>query len=262
MSQQRLAALFAAHIGRLQEKGGTALYALLESYAPGLDVKWESLASEVKASIAGSSAAKRLGLDGRVSTRSRRNDDDDNEVYEYPSIRNEFESWQRRRFTDARAAFDTMLSENAFVEFWGRVGKMGLTDQDEKARLGKVVFADESAAGPEEEDEEGQEGEGGGGKRDLQVLAKGVDVKEVERVLRRDKRYIVFDYMPEERQQWLSVSGPKVFGDLNLIIFIGLLARAQCSKSIGPCWIVNEATIKYSGAVEYIDLQLIQQHRK
>ncbi|KIM22077.1 hypothetical protein M408DRAFT_333084 [Serendipita vermifera MAFF 305830] len=231
LSQQRLSALFNAHIARLQEKGGSALHTLFGSYAPGLDVRWENLPAEAKASIAGSAAAKRLGLDGRVSLRpptntqkdrSRaRSDDSMDETggggYEYPALRDEFESWQRRRFSEARVAFDAMLAENAFVEFWGRVGKMGLTDQEEKARLGKMVFADEGAAGAAnavEEEEEGEEGEGGGGKRDLQALAKGVDVGEVEKVLKRDKRYIVFDYMPQERERWLTdhlrgLSAPK-----------------------------------------------------
>ena len=270
MSQARLNNLFQAHITRLQEKGNTALHALFESHAPGLDVKWEDLTADVKASIAGSAIAKRLGLDGQVSTRpSRRDqrdrrdykrghdrspddsmDDDEGQAYEYPSLRNEFETWQRRRFTAARSAFDTMLSENAFVEFWGRVGKMGLTDQDEKARLGKVVFADENAAGTGamevDEEEDGMEGEGGGGKRDLQTLAKGVDVKKVERVLKRDKRFIVFDYIPEEREQWLAVSNCH-FRITLAKTFTELPWWPQCSKGVGSYWIVfmTASVLKY-----------------
>jgi hypothetical protein len=83
-----------------------------------------------------------------------------------------------------------MLKENSFVKFWGRVGKMGVVEDEEKARLGKVVFGDEQGDTGADEVEEG---EGGGGKADLKSLAKGIDVKEMERVLRvsngRSKRW-------------------------------------------------------------------------
>jgi hypothetical protein len=232
MTQPRLNNLFQAHISHIQSKGSSVLHTLFENYAPGLDARWESLPIEAKNSIANNASVKRLGLDAKVSLRlpprkpSKRSglghrgenrnkypdtdeDGDNEEKFEYPTLRHEFERWQRQRFTDARAAFDVMLSENAFVEFWGRVGKMGLTDQEEKQRLGKLVFLDEAgdvAVGDMEADEDPGEGEGGGGKRDLQMLAKGIDVNEVERVLRRDKRFIVFEHMPQERLQWISVS--------------------------------------------------------
>jgi len=74
-----------------------------------------------------------------------------------------------------------MLKENSFVKFWGRVGKMGVVEDEEKARLGKVVFGDEQGDNGADVTEDG---EGGGGKADLKSLAKGIDVKEMERVLR------------------------------------------------------------------------------
>lgn len=222
LSQSRLQYLFNSYISRLQSKGASALHTLFESYAPGLDTKWSNLTEEAKESLGKSAVVKKLGLDGRVrvtSQSSRRNDsrsdndqtdeEDRENVYEYPALRQEFDKWQRERYTEARAAFDTMLSENAFVEFWGRVGKMGVVDDEEKQRLGKMVFSDEtagsSAAAVDPEDMM-EEGEGGGGKADLQALAKGVDVKEVMRVLRGDKRFIVFDYAPVEREKWVTVS--------------------------------------------------------
>jgi len=233
MTQARLHSLFQAHITRLQSKGSSVLHTLFENYAAGLDTRWEALPIESKNIIATNAAIKRLGLDAKVSLRpaprskprrsgigyhgerlerrpgSEEEDESDKE-FEYPVLRQEFEKWQRQRFADARAAFDAMLSDNAFVGFWGRVGKMGITDQEEKQQLGRVVFADENAAGIAEVldmdvDDTIEEGEGSGGKRDLQALAKGIDVKEVERVLRGDKRYIVFDYMPAERELWITV---------------------------------------------------------
>jgi hypothetical protein len=225
MTQSRLQAIFNEHISHVQSKGSSALYTLFESYAPSLKTHWDDLSQGTKNSLGSSGVAKQMRIDAKVSLGSSRrkgkrpstsksdqepsdtDDEKDTEQFEYPALRQEFERWQRQRFADARAAFDVMLSENAFVEFWGRVRKMGVTDDTEKQRLGKLVFSEEGASGaaavPTEEDV--GEGEGGGGKADLQNLAKSVDVKEVERVLRGDKRYIVFDYMPEQRHQWVTV---------------------------------------------------------
>lgn len=91
--------------------------------------------------------------------------------YSERKVEDEFERWQRERNQKARSAFDEMLSENAFVEFWGRLGKIG----------------GEGVGGGVKMDEEGMaedEGEGGGGKVDMKALAKNVDVKEMVSVLK------------------------------------------------------------------------------
>lgn len=78
------------------------------------------------------------------------------------------------------------MRENAFIEFWGRVGKMGVIEDEEKERLGKMVFTADADGGEKataDPDEIG-EGEGGGGRADLKNLAKGIDVREMERVLK------------------------------------------------------------------------------
>lgn len=62
-----------------------------------------------------------------------------------------------------------MLSENSFVEFWGRLGKLGGEGVD---------------GGVKADDTGEDEGEGGGGKVDMKVLAKKVDLEEMEKVLR------------------------------------------------------------------------------
>ncbi|KAG8695885.1 hypothetical protein FRC08_007499 [Ceratobasidium sp. 394] len=83
-----------------------------------------------------------------------------------------------------------MLGENSFVEFWGRLAKMG----------GEGVGGGVPA---EEGDEDEDEGEGGGGKVDMKALAKNVDVSEMEKVLQHDRRYTIFDHIPEQREQWI-----------------------------------------------------------
>jgi heat shock protein beta len=89
--------------------------------------------------------------------------------YEIGQLEHEYEIWQRERTTESRRAFAEMLSENAFVEFWGRLGKIGGDGVD------GGVAADDLGE---------DEGEGGGGKVDMKALAKNVDLKEMERVLK------------------------------------------------------------------------------
>jgi transcription elongation regulator 1 len=59
---------------------------------------------------------------------------------------------------EARSAFDQMLAENSFVEFWGRLGKMG----------GKGI--DSSIGTDDLEDDAGD-------KVDMKALAKNVNVE-------------------------------------------------------------------------------------
>jgi heat shock protein 90kDa beta len=89
--------------------------------------------------------------------------------FDAKTLESEFGKWQLERTHDARKAFDEMLAENSFVEFWGRLGKIG----------------GEGVDGGVKADEIGDdEGEGGGGKVDMKVLAKSVDVGDMEKVLK------------------------------------------------------------------------------
>lgn len=83
-------------------------------------------------------------------------------------LQHEFDRWQRERVTAARKDFDDMMSENAFLEFWGRLGKIG----------GKGV--DETIQNDDIGEEESEEGE----RVDMKKLAKGIDVKEIAKVLK------------------------------------------------------------------------------
>lgn len=85
------------------------------------------------------------------------------------ALEDEFEKWQRERTHEARKAFDEMLAENSFVEFWGRLGKLGGEGVD---------------GGVKAEDIGEDEGEGGGGKVDMKALAKNVDVGDMVKVLK------------------------------------------------------------------------------
>ncbi|KAG8895137.1 hypothetical protein FRC00_007919 [Tulasnella sp. 408] len=61
----------------------------------------------------------------------------------------------------------------------------------------------------------GEEEDNGLGKADLKTLAKGIGEKQIEDVLKHDKRYRVFDHIPGERERWIQefvsrVSAPKL----------------------------------------------------
>jgi len=91
-------------------------------------------------------------------------------------LEHEFERWQRERNTEARKAFDEMMGENSFIEFWGRLGKIGGAGVDSSIQ-------NDDIGEEEKEDEE---------RVDMKKLAKGVDVKEIVKVLKVWYTYLVF----------------------------------------------------------------------
>lgn len=95
--------LFHAHVGHLRAKHMTGLYTLFEAHAPTLAATFESLPIP---SLLGALPIAKLGLDAR-------------------SLEHEFEKWQRERTNESRIAFDEMLAENSFIEFWGKLKKIG-----------------------------------------------------------------------------------------------------------------------------------------
>ncbi|KAF8175377.1 hypothetical protein BJ912DRAFT_1024508 [Pholiota molesta] len=151
--------LFHTHISHLRAKQLNNLHGLFEAHAPSLATAFDSLPL---GTILSSAPATRLG----------------------------FKEEQRERTSAARIAFDEMMSENAFVEFWGRLGKIG----------GEGV-SDGLKIGGEDIGEAGEEDE----KVDMKALAKSVDIREMEKVLKNDKRYIMFNH------EYLSnLSAPKL----------------------------------------------------
>ena len=158
--------------------------------------------------------------------------------YDTDQVEHEFEKWQRERTHEARIAFDQMLGENSFVEFWGRLGKIGGKGVDESIKYDDI--------GDDGEDEQ----------VDMKALAKSVDLKEIVKVLKvcgcqlisvgianilrkqNDRRYLVFDHISEQREQWLRVScitslyGKRQFPDREAS---GLPLTALSTNFIRPC---------------------------
>lgn len=132
---------------QLRSKHLNSLHALFTAHTPSLAASFSQLSLE---SIEKSLPATKLGFDSR-------------------ELENEFDKWQRERTSDARKAFDEMLTENAFVDFWGRLGKIGGEGAD---------------GGVAAEDLGEDEGEGFGGKVDMKILAKNVDLEDIVKVLK------------------------------------------------------------------------------
>ncbi|KAG5646569.1 hypothetical protein DXG03_002872 [Asterophora parasitica] len=141
--------LFHTHVEHLRFKHLKSLHALFEAHAPTLAVRFEELPLS---SLLSSPPVVKLGYDGRT-------------------LQQDFDKWQRERTQESRKAFDEMLGENAFVEFWGRLGKIGGEGVD---------------GGVKADEEDGEDGEGGGGKVDMKALAKNVDVGDMKTVLKVD----------------------------------------------------------------------------
>ncbi len=135
--------LFHTHAGQLRARHLVTLHGLFESHAPSLDTSFTALPV---ASLLSAPPTTKLG-------------------FEIGILEDEYEKWQRQRTQDARRAFDEMLNENAFVEFWGRLGKIGGKGVDESIKADDI-------------------GEDTEGLVDMKNLAKTVDLKEMVKVLK------------------------------------------------------------------------------
>ena len=147
MSQQLH--LFHEHINNIRSKQTQALYALFEAHTPSLATRFPDLPTP---SLLASPPAVKLGFDAH-------------------RLEGLFERWQRERNNAARTAFDEMLRENAFVDFWGRLKHIGGDGADEGVQWDEEGMAED-------------EGEGGGGKVDMKKLAQKVDLTDVIKVLK------------------------------------------------------------------------------
>ena len=138
--------IFHDHVGKLRHKQIQSLHTLFESLTPTLATTFSALPAD---SLLSSLPATKLDFNSR-------------------DLEHEFERWQRERDVEARKAFDEMMGENAFVEFWGRLGKMGGAGVDNSIQ----------------NDDIGEEEVEGVDRVDMKELAKAVDVKEIVKVLK------------------------------------------------------------------------------
>lgn len=141
--------LFDQHLDEIYDKRIAALEALFAEHAPKLTSRFD----DVYSSISANPIVTRLH-----SSESR--------------IERLFDSWNKKRFDQARKDFDTMLSESKFVDYWGRL------KQD---AAGKDEDRTKDILGNENDDDEEMNGEGG---VDLKAIAAQIDMKEINAVLK------------------------------------------------------------------------------
>lgn len=95
--------------------------------------------------------------------------------------------WDEERQKKAESEFKEMLKESAFVEFWGRLKKSAAATTEDVGDKGE---------GKEEGEDEGEGGS-------LVDMARKVDLKEIQSVLRNDARFRAFKHDPERRERWI-----------------------------------------------------------
>lgn len=154
--------LFENHMARLGANKSNALSALFASASPSLDTRFD----EVYAKISEDPLVVRLGLGP-------------------DTLRERYDTWAKGRDVTARAELNTLLAENSFVEFWGKMRKKTLDEAAAKIKDEDIESGDEEA------------------EADIIALARQVDLDEIKTILRRDKRYRQFDHIPEERERWI-----------------------------------------------------------
>lgn len=138
--------LFHTHTSHLRSKYISSLHALFHSHAATLATLFSTLPLET---ILSSPPIIKLG-------------------FQVEQVEDEYNKWQRERTSSSRVAFDEMLGENSFVEFWGRLGKIG----GEGVNSSVKIDGDDIGEGDGEE------------KVDMKALAKNVDIREMENVLK------------------------------------------------------------------------------
>lgn len=97
-----------------------------------------------------------------------------------------YDHWLARRTSKARDEFQELLKENSVLEHWGR--------------LQKKEGAQDGAIEVKADDEEEEEADA----PDLREMAGQVGVREIEQVLKNDRRYLVWAHEPALRTGWVE----------------------------------------------------------
>ncbi|KAM0752098.1 hypothetical protein T439DRAFT_379217 [Meredithblackwellia eburnea MCA 4105] len=165
--------LFDLHLTSLYDRRLGQVEGLFHERTPSLDSK---LGEEVLEGLLEEQAVVRLvgGKDGAAEKK----------------VEGLWKTWMRKRETKARGEFEDLLRESPVVQHWGRLRKKAVEDE-EKGEGNK-------AKGVEDEEAEDED------MIDIGEMAKQVDIKAVHAVLKHDKRYLVYDHKPEERNKWIE----------------------------------------------------------
>lgn len=147
--------MFIAHLQALAHKRLDALHKVFLAHSPSLNTPFEDVYPE----IVNEFAVTRLGMTPE-------------------KLQSRYEEWQKVRFQQSKAEFQALLKESSFVDFWGRMKNKGMASQG----------GDLNQDSDDEDDDDET-----GGKANLEVMAKQIDLKEMHDVLQVSRRaYTVF----------------------------------------------------------------------
>ncbi|EGG06796.1 uncharacterized protein MELLADRAFT_35874, partial [Melampsora larici-populina 98AG31] len=181
LSISNLKRIFSDHTASIYAKRLSALESFFQDQAPSLATSQSSLSPDQLLII---TTVNRL-IDPQNRTRGLQ------------TIERYYDDWKQKKETRAREEFEEMCGESAFIDFWCRMKKSGKEDE-----VGKKTIGDD---GEEEEEEE---------VADLREMAKTIDLSEIEAVMKKDKRWIAWDHLPDQRESWMRVS------DMDSFLFV------------------------------------------
>jgi transcription elongation regulator 1 len=93
-------------------------------------------------------------------------------------IKRLYDEWSKRRYTQAKKDFETLLSESNFVEYWGRLKQESASKEDEHT---KELLGNTANGGGDEDEDGGMTLEEA---VDLKTMAAQIDIKELQAVLK------------------------------------------------------------------------------
>lgn len=105
-------------------------------------------------------------------------------------IEEKFQDWKRRREERAHREFEGMCGESSFIDFWCRMKKAAEEKRKEVGRSATIGDQEDQDEDPDD-------------LVDLREMAKSIDIREIQMVLKNDKRWIIWDHLPEQRDRWI-----------------------------------------------------------
>ena len=188
--------MFEDHVASLVDKRKKVLYAVFERAADTLDVS----AQDAAVLIIDDPETERLNLLSFMQDQAQKRSGRGKKIPIEEALDIEFDSWQAKRTKEARAAFQEMLKENTFVQFWGRLRQSRKQQEGANPSGGEggATAPKGGLAGGEDDDDELE--------KDVVDMVEDFDLNEVHAVLATDPRYKAFAHKPEKREEWIKVS--------------------------------------------------------
>ncbi|KAH9815375.1 hypothetical protein DFH28DRAFT_967705 [Melampsora americana] len=190
LSLSNLKRIFSAHTASIYEKRLSALESFFQDQAPSLATPFSVVEKKLLTLIdensddSGQSSLSPEQL--LIITTVNRLIDSKNRTRGLQTIERYYDDWKQKKETRAREEFEEMCGESAFIDFWCRMKKSGKEDE-----VGNKTIGDD---GEEEEEDEVV---------DLREMAKTIDLSEIEAVMKKDKRWIAWDHLPDQRESWI-----------------------------------------------------------